>query len=117
MADVVMDIAAVVTATIPLAVQLVRAHGRILLAGLKHFQPVEGLISDLIVLKSLTVVGGAGFTPSSMRAAVELLVSDRVDRSVMLGDMVTLDNLDEVMNLLARKIDGRDSVHVSLKMA
>lgn len=117
MADIVMDIAAVTTATIPLAVQLVRAHGRILLAGLKHFQPVQGLLTDLIVLKSLTVVGGAGFTPASMRIAVDLLVSGRVDRSVMLGDVVTLDNLDEGMNLLARKIEGRDSVHVSLKMA
>ena len=116
MADVVMDIAAVTTATIPLAVQLARPYGRVQLAGLKHFQPVEGLITDLIVLKSLTLTGGAGFTPASMRAAVELLVSGRVDRSVMVGDVVTLDTLDEGLALLGRKIPGRDSVHVSLSM-
>jgi threonine dehydrogenase-like Zn-dependent dehydrogenase len=116
MADVVMDIAAVTTATVPLAVGLARPYGHVLLAGLKHFRPVEGLITDLIVLKSLTVVGGAGFTPASMRAAVALLVSDRVDRSVLVGDVVTLDRLGEGLALLGREIEGRDSVHVSLAM-
>lgn len=117
MADVVMDVAAVATATIPLAVQLARPYGRVQLAGLKHFQPVEGLITDLIVLKSLTVTGGAGFTPASIRAAVALLTSDRVDRSVLVGDVVTLDTLGEGLALLGREIPGRDSVHVSLRLA
>jgi len=71
--------------------------GRILLAGLKHFAPVEGFISDLVVFKQLTIAGGAGFTPSSMRSAVDLLTSDRVDRSVMVGDVVTLDDLDPIV--------------------
>jgi threonine dehydrogenase-like Zn-dependent dehydrogenase len=113
MADVVMDIAAVTTSTIPLAVQLVKTRGTVLLGGLKHFAPVEGLITDLIVLRSLTIVGGAGFTPASMRIAVELLAKDRFDRSVLVGDTVTLETLDEGMALLARTAD-RDSVHVSL---
>jgi threonine dehydrogenase-like Zn-dependent dehydrogenase len=114
MADVVMDIAAVVTATVPLAVQLARNRGTILLAGLKHFQPVEGLITDLIVFRQLTLTGGAGYTPASMRVAVDLLVGDRFDRSALVGDVVTLDTLDEGMALLARTAPDRDSVHVSL---
>jgi threonine dehydrogenase-like Zn-dependent dehydrogenase len=114
MADVVMDIAAVTTATIPMAVQLVRTGGTVLLAGLKHFAPVEGLITDLIVLRKLTVVGGAGFTPGSMRSAVDLLARGAFDRSALVGDVVSLDSLDEGMALLARAIEGRDSVHVSL---
>jgi hypothetical protein len=48
-----------------------------------------------------------------MRIAVELLAKDRFDRSVLVGDTVTLDTLDEGMALLARTAD-RDSVHVSL---
>jgi threonine dehydrogenase-like Zn-dependent dehydrogenase len=113
MADVVMDVAAVVTATIPLAVNLVKTRGTVLLAGLKHFAPVEGLITDLIVLRSITLVGGAGFTPASMRVAVDLLTKGGFDRSVLVGDVVTLDTLDEGMALLARTAD-HDSVHVSL---
>jgi len=117
MADVVMDIAAVTTATIPLAVMLARSSGRILLAGLKHFAPVENFISDLVVFKQLTIAGGAGFTPSSMRAAVDLLTSDRVDRAVMVGDVVTLDDIDRGLALLARSVPDRDSVHVSLRLS
>ncbi len=114
MADVVMDLAAVATATIPLAVSLVRNRGTVLLAGLKHFQPVDGLLTDLIVLRQLTLVGGAGFTPASMRVAVDLVASNGFDRSVLVGDVVTLDTLDEGLELLARSLPGRDSVHVSL---
>ena len=64
MADVVMDVAAIATSTIPLAVMLTRSYGRVLLAGLKHFAPVENFISDLVVFKQLTLVGGAGYTPA-----------------------------------------------------
>ncbi|HEU5302466.1 MAG TPA: alcohol dehydrogenase catalytic domain-containing protein [Acidimicrobiia bacterium] len=114
MADVVMDVAAVATSTIPLAVAMVKTRGTVLLAGLKHFEPVEGLITDLVVLRQLTLVGGAGFTPASMTVAVHLLAADRFDRSALVGDVVTLDTLDEGIGLLARAIPGRDSVHVSL---
>jgi len=117
MADVVMDIAAVTTATIPLAVMLARPSGRILLAGLKHFAPVENFISDLVVFKQLTIAGGAGYTPTSMRSAVDLLTSDRIDRSVMVGDVVTLDDLDRGLALLTRAVPDYDTVHVSLRMA
>ena len=117
MADVVMDVAAVATATIPQAVMLTRVSGRVLLAGLKHFAPVEGFISDLVVLKQLTLVGGAGFTPASMRTAVEMLASDRVDRSVLVGDVVTLDDLDHGLALLARAVPDHDAVHVSLTLS
>jgi len=113
MADVVMDIAAVVTSTIPLAVNLVKTRGTGLLAGLKHFAPVEGLITDLIVLRSITLTGGAGFTPTSMRIAVDLLSKGVFDRSILAGDTVTLDTLDQGLAFLARTAD-RDSVHVSL---
>ncbi|MFA5884908.1 MAG: alcohol dehydrogenase catalytic domain-containing protein [Acidimicrobiia bacterium] len=116
MADVVMDVAAVATSTIPLAVMLARNYGRVLLAGLKHFAPVENFISDLVVFKQLTLVGGAGYTPGSMAAAVELLASDRVDRSVLVGDVVTLDDLDRGLALLARAVPDHDAVHVSLRM-
>lgn len=114
MADVVMDIAAVTTATIPLALRLVRNRGTVLLAGLKHFQAVEGFISDLVVFRQLSVLGAAGYTPASMRAAVAVLTSDDVDRVALLGETVTLDSLDDGLALLGRTDPTRDAVHVSL---
>lgn len=95
---------------------LVKSYGRVLLAGLKHFVPVENFVSDLVVFKQLTLVGGAGFTPASMRAAVDLLTSERVNREVLVGDVVTLDTIDRSLALLARGVPDHDAVHVSLRM-
>ncbi|MBW2267148.1 MAG: alcohol dehydrogenase catalytic domain-containing protein [Deltaproteobacteria bacterium] len=114
MADVVVDMAPGSTATIPLAVELARPGGRILLAGLKHFAEVEGLVSDLIVLKDLSVFGGAGMTPASHRRAAELLMAGQLPTDVLRGEVYTLDQLDLALDMLARKVPGKDAVRVGL---
>jgi threonine dehydrogenase-like Zn-dependent dehydrogenase len=113
-ADVVFDVATV-TATVPLAVDLARVGGRILLAGLKHFAEIPGLVTDHIVLKSLQLHGGAGFTPASMAAAVALIESGSVRTDVVAGEVFDLDGIDDAMALLTRTVPGRDAVRVGLK--
>jgi threonine dehydrogenase-like Zn-dependent dehydrogenase len=113
-ADVVFDVASV-TATVPMAVQLAGRGGRILLAGLKHFEPVNGLISDMIVLKSLQIFGGAGYTPDSMAAAVDLIETGQVRSDLVVGEVFDLDGLDEAMALLSRSDPSRDAVRVGLR--
>src|SRR5262249_28770402 len=85
-AHVVFDVATA-TATVPMAVDLARIGGRILLAGLKHFAEIPGLVTDHIVLKSLQLHGGAGFTPASMGAAVALIESGGVRADVLAGEV------------------------------
>jgi (R,R)-butanediol dehydrogenase/meso-butanediol dehydrogenase/diacetyl reductase len=70
--DVVFDITSV-PQTVPLAIELARFRGSVLFAGLKHFAEIPGFISDNIVVKSLRVYGGAGYTPESMAESVALL--------------------------------------------
>jgi threonine dehydrogenase-like Zn-dependent dehydrogenase len=113
-ADVVFDVATV-TATVPMAVDLARSGGRILLAGLKHFAEIPGLVTDHIVLKSLQLHGGAGFTPASMAAAVALIESGAVRTDVVAGEVFDLDGIDEAMALLTRTVPGKDAVRVGLK--
>jgi threonine dehydrogenase-like Zn-dependent dehydrogenase len=112
-ADVVFDIATAVQ-TVTMALDLVRFQGRILLAGLKHFEPVPNFISDRIVLAGLTVFGGSGFTPDSMARAVELLRDKKIRTDVMRGEVFGLDGIEEAMTLLARTDPTRDAVRVSL---
>jgi threonine dehydrogenase-like Zn-dependent dehydrogenase len=114
MADVVMDIASVVQ-TVPLCIDLVKWSGRILLAGLKHYAPIPNLVTDMIVMKSLTVVGGSGFTPQSMARAVEMLESGEAKSDLVLGEVFPLDGIDEAMGLLARTDPSRDAVRVGIK--
>jgi (R,R)-butanediol dehydrogenase/meso-butanediol dehydrogenase/diacetyl reductase len=113
-ADVVFDVATA-TATVPMAVDLARSGGRILLAGLKHFAEVPGLVTDHIVLKSLQLFGGAGFTPASMAAAVALIESGEVRADVVAGEVFDLDHIDDAMALLTRSVPGHDAVRVGLK--
>jgi threonine dehydrogenase-like Zn-dependent dehydrogenase len=114
MADVVLDVASVVQ-TVPLAIDLVRWNGRILLAGLKHFAAVPNLVTDLIVLKALTVHGGSGYTPASMARAVEMLEAGEVRSDLVVGEVFGLDGIDEAMALLARTDPTRDAVRVGLR--
>jgi threonine dehydrogenase-like Zn-dependent dehydrogenase len=116
MADVVMDIASVVH-TVPLCIDLVRWNGRVLLAGLKHFQPIPNLVTDMIVMKALTVCGGSGFTFGSMQRAVEMLETGEARSELVLGEVFGLDHLEEAMGLLARSVPGRDAVRVGLRHA
>jgi threonine dehydrogenase-like Zn-dependent dehydrogenase len=116
MADVVMDIASVVQ-TVPLCIDLVKWNGRILLAGLKHYAPIPNLVTDMIVMKSLTVVGGSGFTPDSMARAVEMLETGEAKSELVVGEVFSLDGIEAAMGLLARSDPNRDAVRVGIKHA
>jgi threonine dehydrogenase-like Zn-dependent dehydrogenase len=117
LADLVMDVAAGATATVPLAVALARPRGRIVLAGFKHGRAVDGLVTDRIVLKKLAVQGVGGFTTTSMRAALALLASRRLDLTPLVGEVLTLERVPEAIALLSRQVPGRDAVRVSLRIA
>ena len=115
MADVVMDIADGSTATVTLAIEMAKSRGRVLLAGLKHSKPVQNFVSDTVVFKSLTIVGGSGFTPGSMRASVDLLAAGRIPTKELLGGVFTIDQIDQAIAYLSRSVPGEDRVRVGLR--
>ena len=117
MADVAMDVAAGTTATVTAAIDMVRFHGTVLLAGLKHFAPLDGLITDMVVLRGVRIQGGPGFTPESMSTAVGMIRAGQIPTGEMRGEVFPLDRVDEAMRLLRREEPGRDAVRVSLQMS
>lgn len=114
LADVVMDVSPA-TRTVPLAIELVTFGGRVLLAGLKHYAPIDGLVTDNIVMKGLRVFGGAGYTPAAMSRAVEMLTSGEIDAGHLRGEVFDLDHVEDAFALLARMTPGRDAVRVTLR--
>ncbi|MCU1375376.1 MAG: Alcohol dehydrogenase zinc-binding domain protein, partial [Actinomycetia bacterium] len=112
-ADVVFDVATAVQ-TVPLSLDLVRFQGTVLLAGLKHFAEVPGLVTDKIVVGGLRVLGGSGFTPDSMAEAVALLRAGAIKTDVVAGEVFGLDGIEEAMSLLSRADPSRDAVRVSI---
>ncbi|WP_420436698.1 zinc-dependent alcohol dehydrogenase [Candidatus Poriferisocius sp.] len=113
MADMAVDLAAETTVTVPLCVELVRSGGKVLLAGLKNLASVE-LITDLIVYKGLTIQGGSGSTPTSMREAVDILNTGEFPTGPLLGEVFGMDEIDDAMALLQRTAD-HDAVRVGLR--
>ena len=112
MADVVVDLTDA-AAPVGMCLELVRQGGRVLWAGLKNMNPVT-ITSDLVPLKGLTVVGGAGSTAQSMDRTGEVLNSGEFPTEALQGEVFTLDTLDEAMALLARADPDRDAARVSL---
>ena len=109
----VMELTALATQPVSDAVEMASFGGRILLAGLKDERPVE-IVSDHIVVKSLRVLGGSGSSPATMDKAGEVLNSGTFPTAALAGENYTLDQLDEAMQMLERRIPGRDAVRVGL---
>lgn len=112
MADVVVDLADE-PESVQLALEMVRFGGTVLLAGLKDRRTV-GVVSDMVPLKALRVLGGAGSTPESMDTAVSLLNAGRVPTKPLAGVVFSLDQIDDAMRLLTRTDPDRDAVRVGL---
>jgi threonine dehydrogenase-like Zn-dependent dehydrogenase len=114
LARVVMELTAMSTLAVRQAFEMVGFAGTVLLAGLKNNAPVE-LVTDDIVLRGLTVKGGPGSTPDSMRAAVDLINAGRVPTSALLGEVFSLDDFDQAMSLLKREHPERDAIRLTIR--
>jgi len=99
--------------TVGTCLELARMGGRVLWAGLKNMSQVA-MLSDLVPLKGLTVLGGAGSTAASMRKAAEVLNAGSYPTEALQGEVFTLDEIDQAMNLLMRATPGEDAVRVGL---
>jgi len=113
MADVVLDAAAQTTQTIHLCFAMVRRAGTIVLGGLKDHKPVDGIVTDDIVLRHLVVKGAVG---GQVSRAVELINSGAIPTHDVRGASFPLDDVEAALAALERKGPGRDAVRVNLRM-
>lgn len=112
--DVVIDAASGSTTTVTQGMQMARRGGTVVIGGLKDRRPVEGFISDWIPMRQLHL--HAGFPGDHVRTAVELIGQGKVPTADLLGQVCTLDNVEDALDLLGRKIPGRDAIRVSIAL-
>jgi threonine dehydrogenase-like Zn-dependent dehydrogenase len=114
-ADVVVELAAASPGPVAQALHLVATGGRLVLGAMKGFKAIPEFVSDLIVVKEVTVRGAFGVTSPSYRAAIALIESGRVPA---LAKMHTHDfpltRADEAIRLLAGEVPGEGSIHSSI---
>ncbi|MEJ2089820.1 MAG: zinc-binding dehydrogenase, partial [Gammaproteobacteria bacterium] len=113
-ADVVVDVSAYATQPVVDAMSMVRTGGRVVLAGVKGFRAVEGLVSDLIVMKEIRIMGAIGVTSSGYRSAIRLLEAGKVPVGKMHTHNFDLEDAELAIRTLAREIPDDESIHSCL---
>ncbi|SQD93783.1 MULTISPECIES: zinc-binding dehydrogenase [unclassified Parafrankia] len=113
MADVVIDAAAGNPVTVNLAMDLVHKGGHVVIAGMKD-RPLEGFHSDWIPTRRITLHPGAGL---DTEGAVDLINAGKVPTADLLGDTFPLERFEDAFALLTRKVPGRDSIRIALRLS
>lgn len=113
-ADVVVDVSSYATEPVVDALSFVKPGGTIVLAGVKGYKPVPGFISDVIVMKEITIKGAIGVTSSGYTSAIELLEKRVIPFEKMHTHDFDLTDAELAIKTLAREIEGEESVHSCL---
>jgi len=117
-ADVVVDVTAETMAPIPAAIEVAKAGGTIILAGVKgpgvYLQGVE---HDRIFAKELTIKGVKNADYRSFEIAIKLIESGKHPLEKMHTHSFGLNNLEQALMTLAGRVPGENAISVSINPA
>jgi threonine dehydrogenase-like Zn-dependent dehydrogenase len=113
-ADVVVEVSANAPEPVAEALRYVAAGGRIVLAGVKGFKPVPDFVSDLVVVKEITIKGAFGVTWRAYESAIRLIESGRVPLGRMHTHDFPLEQAELAIQTLAGEVPGQASIHSCL---
>jgi threonine dehydrogenase-like Zn-dependent dehydrogenase len=114
-ADVVVEVCANASEPVAESLHYARPGGRIVLAGVKGFTAVPDFVSDLIVVKELSIRGVLGVTSNAYRAAIKLIESGTVPLAKLHTHDFPLERAEEAILTLAGRTDGAASIHSCLR--
>jgi len=117
-ADVVVDVTAATMAPIPAAIEIAKAGGTIILAGVKgtgvYLQRVE---HDRIFAKELTIKGVKNADYRSFEIAIKLIESGKYPLEKMHTHSFGLSSLEQALLTLAGRVPGENAISVSINPA
>jgi threonine dehydrogenase-like Zn-dependent dehydrogenase len=113
-ADVVVEVTANAPQPVAEALRYVATGGRIVLAGVKGFQAVPDFVSDLVVVKEITIKGAFGVTWRAYESAIRLIESGRVPLERLHTHDFPLEQAELAIQTLAGEVAGEGSIHSCL---
>ena len=115
-ADVVLDVAAVSTEPIVDAVDMVRAGGTIVLAGLKNQAPVSNLVTDKLIINEISMVGVLSSSWTSIETAIGIIGHNWRELEQLCTHTYSVGEAEKAIRVLGREIiDGDEAVHVDIE--
>ena len=112
-ADIVLELTPMAVQPVLDAVHAVRWGGRVVLAGLKGGRPVE-LPTDLLINKSLTVMGAFSVDSRAYAEAIRLIEAGRFPLERMHTHTFGLEDVPRAIETLAGEVPGEVAVHVAI---
>ncbi len=113
-ADVVVEVSSYATEPVAEALHYAAPGGRVVLAGVKGFKQVPDFVSDLIVVKEITVIGAFGVTSRAYRSAIRLIESGKVPVERMHTHDFALEDAELAIQTLKGTAPGEASIHSCL---
>ena len=113
-ADVVVDVSSYAVEPIVQSLEFVKMGGTVVLAGVKGFKEIPKFVSDIIVVKEITIKGAIGVTSSGYQSAIKVIESGSVPMAAMHTHNFKLEEAELAIRTLAREIEGQESIHSCL---
>ncbi|MDI9935283.1 MULTISPECIES: zinc-dependent alcohol dehydrogenase [Rhodococcus] len=115
MADIVLDVSAGAMAPILQGIDMLRAGGRLVLAGLKSGGLLNDVPIDKIVLSEIELKGVVSGGYRSTELAIEIITESADTLAPLCTHNFRLEDVADAVRTLGREIgDGRDAVHITL---
>lgn len=113
-ADVVVEVTSYATAPVRESLEYVRRGGTVVLAGVKGFRAIPDFVSDLIVMKEITIKGAIGVTSSGYKKAIKLIEDRKIPIEKMHTHNFSLEEAELAIKTLSRQVPGDESIHSCL---
>ena len=113
-ADVVVEVSANAAEPVAESLRYAAVGGRVVLAGVKGFTAVPDFVSDLVVMKEITIKGVLGVTYRAYESAIRLIESGRVPLAQMHTHDFPLEQAELAIQTLAGEVPGSASIHSCL---
>ena len=115
-ADIVLDVSAFSIEPLIQALDIVRPGGTIVVAGLKNQKPLEGFVSDRLILDEISMVGVLSSGWISVETAIDMLRRDWKELQVLCTHGYPVGEAEKAVRVLGREItDGPEAVHIHLE--
>ncbi|WFU23207.1 alcohol dehydrogenase catalytic domain-containing protein [Bradyrhizobium sp. CB1717] len=115
LADVVLDVSSGAMAPVLQAIDMVKRGGRVVLAGLKGQNKLNGLPIDKVVLSEIELVGVLSAGWQSTEMAINMIREEGAALQALCSHSFALAQVTDAVRTLGREVvDGHDAVHVTL---